>query len=254
VADKSVGVDKGNDVYGKFRDESDGTYSPTSRARLEGWDSTGASWIKVAVSSTGAIQTSGSAGGGGAATIADGADVAQGATTDAAVVTDVAGTISGKLRGLVKWAYERMPASLGQKAMANGLAVTIASDQSDIQTKPVPGSTIATAVSSASGAAITLSLAGVASNFHYLSYLQIVAYNTAARTGGVTPVTVTTSNITGSPAFTFGSAGAVGANEIQTFDFPEELKSTTANTATTVVCPATTGVIWRVNVVYRVGT
>lgn len=73
---------------------------------------------------------------GGATTIADGSDVAEGATTDAAVVTDVAGTVSGKLRGLVKWAFERMPASLGQKAMANSLPVVIASDQSAV---PVSG-------------------------------------------------------------------------------------------------------------------
>lgn len=41
-------------------------------------------------------------GGGGATTIADGADVNAGATTDAAVVSDVNGTLSAKLRGLVK--------------------------------------------------------------------------------------------------------------------------------------------------------
>lgn len=69
-------------------------------------------------------------GGGGAVTVADGADVAEGATTDAAVTTDAAGTVSGKLRGLVKWAFERMPASLGQKVMAASLPVVIASDQS----------------------------------------------------------------------------------------------------------------------------
>lgn len=44
----------------------------------------------------------GGGGGGGPATIADGADVAEGATTDAAVVSDSNGTLSGKLRGLVK--------------------------------------------------------------------------------------------------------------------------------------------------------
>ena len=43
-----------------------------------------------------------SSGGGGAATIADGADVTQGALADAAVTTDANGTLSGKLRGLVK--------------------------------------------------------------------------------------------------------------------------------------------------------
>ena len=42
------------------------------------------------------------AGGGGAVTIADGADVCEGATTDAAVTSDSNGTISSKVRGLVK--------------------------------------------------------------------------------------------------------------------------------------------------------
>ncbi len=57
---------------------------------------------------------------------------AEGATADSAVTSDTTGTVSGKLRGLIKWAYERMPASLGQKTMANSLAVAIASNQSSI--------------------------------------------------------------------------------------------------------------------------
>lgn len=40
--------------------------------------------------------------GGSAVSIADGSDVAEGATADAAITSDVAGTVSGKLRGLVK--------------------------------------------------------------------------------------------------------------------------------------------------------
>jgi hypothetical protein len=76
------------------------------------------------------VETQPGGGGGGAVTIADGADVAEGATTDAAVITDTTGTVSGKLRGLVKWAFERMPASLGQKVSAASLPVVIASDQS----------------------------------------------------------------------------------------------------------------------------
>lgn len=44
----------------------------------------------------------GGGGGGGAVTVADAADVAQGATTDAAVQGDSAGTLSAKLRGLLK--------------------------------------------------------------------------------------------------------------------------------------------------------
>lgn len=55
-----------------------------------------------------------------------------GATGDAAVSTDTTGTLSGKLRGLVKWAAERMPASLGQKTKAASLPVTLASDEDAI--------------------------------------------------------------------------------------------------------------------------
>src|SRR6266511_1919332 len=107
------------------------------RSRLEGYDSAGLTWRRVKVDGTGQLMTTGGGGGGGGpATIADGADVAEGATTDAAVVTDVSGTVSGKLRGLVKWAFERMPASLGQKTMAASLPVVLASDQTAI---PVTG-------------------------------------------------------------------------------------------------------------------
>lgn len=71
-----------------------------------------------------------------AATVADGADVTQGDVDDAAVVTDAAGTLSAKLRGLVKHAYERMPAALGQGTMAQSLPVVVASNQSSV---PVAG-------------------------------------------------------------------------------------------------------------------
>jgi hypothetical protein len=57
-------------------------------------DSAGNLLVNVAVGAPG--------GGGGPATIADGADVTQGAIADAAVTSDVNGTLSAKLRGLVK--------------------------------------------------------------------------------------------------------------------------------------------------------
>jgi hypothetical protein len=66
--------------------------------------------------------------------VLNGGDATQGAVADAAVITDANGTISAKLRGLVKWAFERMPASLGQKAMAASLPVVVASDQGAVPT------------------------------------------------------------------------------------------------------------------------
>jgi hypothetical protein len=109
------------------------------RARMSAYTSGVATVsLKAAQDSSGGA-SSGGGGGGGAVTVADGADVAEGATTDAAVTTDTDGTVSGKLRGLVKWAYERMPAALGQDDMAGSLPVVIASDQSAIDVNIVGG-------------------------------------------------------------------------------------------------------------------
>lgn len=90
-----------------------------------------------------AVRLVGATGGGGPATIANGADVNAGSTTDAAVITDTTGTLSGKLRGLVKWAFERMPTSLGQKVMTTSFPVVIASDQSTINTNATVAGTVA---------------------------------------------------------------------------------------------------------------
>ena len=106
-----------------------------------------AAWVSGAGTVISLLKKIASAGGS-AVSIADGADVAEGATADAAVVTDVAGTISGKMRGLVKWAFERMPASLGQKAMAASLPVVIASDQTAV---PISGAVTNTVLSVVGG-------------------------------------------------------------------------------------------------------
>lgn len=112
------------------------------------WDPAGLAWVKM---------TQPAGGGGGPATIADGADVAEGATTNAAVITDVAGTVSGKLRGLVKWAFERMPAALGQTTMLASLPVAIASNQSSIPVT-LASTTVTGTVTANIGTAGTLAL------------------------------------------------------------------------------------------------
>jgi hypothetical protein len=66
-----------------------------------------------------------------------------------------------------------------------------------------------------SGAAVTATLPLVVGQFHYITSIRVSAYNVAARTGSATPVVVTTTNLPGTPAFTFGSAGAIGTIESQ---------------------------------------
>lgn len=102
-----------------------------------------------------------------------------------------------------------------------------------------------------SGAAVTATLPAVVGKFHNITHISILAYSTAARTGNATPITVTTTNLSGSPAFTFATAAAIGTTDIQKMEPDEPIRSLTANTATTIVCPATTGVIWRIVVLYN---
>ena len=107
---------------------------------------------------------------------------------------------------------------------------------------------------STAGAALTVTLpAGGTGMFHIIEKVFIQAYNTAARTGGATPVTVTTTNLPNTPSILFSSAGAIGTIEdkVMCGGF---LKSSVANTATTIVCPITASVIWNVIVHYRLGT
>jgi hypothetical protein len=75
--------------------------------------------------------------------VASGANVTEGAVADAAVDTDTTGTLSGKLRGLVKLAVNyltRFPAALGQGTMAQSLPVAIASNQSSVPVTDNAGS------------------------------------------------------------------------------------------------------------------
>lgn len=116
------------------------------------------------------------------------------------------------------------------------------------------GTLIVTATGAAS-AAVTATLPAVPGLRHYIDNITVVRSATAALTAAATPVLVTTTNIPGTPAFTFGSdAGGIGVDKIVQLDpGGAGMAATAINTATTVVCPAYTGVIWRVTVTYRLG-
>lgn len=107
-----------------------------------------------------------------------------------------------------------------------------------------------TVTSASLGAIATLTIPAVAGKFAYLTYLEITLINGAARTGADTQVLVTTTNLPGSPVWTFGSAGAIGTTEFRPIAFQSPIKSSTVNTATTIVGPATTSVRWRINARY----
>lgn len=108
-------------------------------------------------------------------------------------------------------------------------------------------SSLGTAVGVA-GAAVTLTLAAPGVGLrHYLTYLSINRFAAALLTAAATPVTATTTNLPGALAFSIpADAAAQGTIDRWREDFAYPIQSSAQNTATTIVCPATPNVIWRV--------
>lgn len=130
----------------------------------------------------------------------------------------------------------------------------VSAAQSGSWTVGVVSADLCATATGASGAAVTLTLPAVASKFHYVTGLEIVKYYSVAVIGSAAPVVVTTTNLPGSPAFTTETAGAIGTQTRQFLNPNSPVKSSVLNTATTVVCPATTSIIWRVTAYYFAAT
>lgn len=127
-----------------------------------------------------------------------------------------------------------------------------ASINSAIYAKP---STLISTQTATAGLAATATLAAVSGLRHVVDFIQVTRSATAALATSATPVLVTTTNLPGSPVLTFGSdAGGIGVDKEVKLDFGSSgLAATALGTATTVVCPGYTGVIWSITVCYRLG-
>lgn len=103
------------------------------------------------------------------------------------------------------------------------------------------------------GVTLTLPAAG-AGLFHYITNINITRNATAALAGTATLV-ITTTNLPGSPAWSVGNAMNAGGTQIDLDYSPTTpLKSSAANTPTTIVAPVPgLAVLWRLNCTYYVG-
>ena len=115
--------------------------------------------------------------------------------------------------------------------------------------------TLMVTATAAVSTAVNASLPAVAGLRHYIDRIDVVRSATVALTAAAVPVLVTTTNIPGLPVLTFGAdTGGVGIDKALSIDFGASgMAATAAGTATTIFCPIYTGVIWRVNVAYRLG-
>ena len=124
-----------------------------------------------------------------------------------------------------------------------------------VYSKPIPTTTVGTATG-VTGAAVTLTLASPGAGlYHYITRLVIERHTSALLTAAATPIIVTTTNLPGSLAFSIpADAAPQGQVYREVIEIGEHsLKSSAASGTTTIVCPATTGVIWRVTAYYYVG-
>lgn len=112
-------------------------------------------------------------------------------------------------------------------------------------------STLAVTNTGAANAAVTLTLPAETGKFHYITSLIIMRAGAAALAGTAVLV-ITTTNLPGSMAWSVGNAVPAGGTLIDLNLMPcTPLKSSAANTATTIVCPAPgAGVLWRLTATY----
>ena len=118
-----------------------------------------------------------------------------------------------------------------------------------------PESTLMVTATAAANTGFTLTLpAAGAGLFHYITSIEITRAATAAL-AGTAVLTYTSTNLPGLPIWTFGNAMVAGGTQNDVNYRPTSpLKSSAANTATTIVVPAPgAAVIVRANVSYYTG-
>ena len=151
--------------------------------------------------------------------------------------------------------FRRFRVRVSAYTSGNIVAVLRATSASDMTyVKPIPTTLWVTATAAANNAATATLPAAGAGLFHYITNINITRNATAALAGTAT-IIHTTTNMTGSPAWSVGNAMAAGGTQVdvnEQYGFP--IKSSVANTNTTIVAVAGgAAVLGRVNVGYYVG-
>ena len=138
---------------------------------------------------------------------------------------------------------------------SGSLVVALRASMSDyaILATPSPAPFCVTATAAVNTAVTLTMAANPAGLFHLFTRIHIKRFFVTAGLGGATPTLVTTTNLPGSLAFSFGTAGAIGTTLEEVLEPASPIKASAAATATTIVCPASTDTIWRVTAHYLLG-
>lgn len=141
-------------------------------------------------------------------------------------------------------------------AYTSGTASAVIAAENGVLDDSLNGAVTTTLVTAtaAAAAALTLTLPSPGAGLRqYITYLSIVRFAAAVLTPAAVPVIVTTTNLPGALAFSFpADAAAQGTVDRWREDFTYPLAASAQGAATTVVMPATPGVLWRATAGYYV--
>ena len=173
--------------------------------------------------------------------------------TGGSYVAAVAGTASGAwvaaCAGFTR-IRARVTAYTSGAATASLLAATGILDDRLLGEVSSNAATITAAVSTAATLTLTAPGAGLR---HYITGLRIERHAAALLTAGATPALITTTNLPGALAFSIPvEAAAQGSVYEKVLDPVRAIMAAAQNTATTIVAPLTTNVIWRISATFYV--
>jgi hypothetical protein len=189
----------------------------------------------------------------------DNLDVLLSTRTKPADVQAVSGTFFQatqpvSIAGTVAVSATQLPAALGQGTMAQGMKVTLASDQSTLPAvSEIRAATLHVTATGLVNAAVTLTLpAAAAGLFHYITSIQITKLYAVVGVAAGAGVIITSTNLPGNPAWTTEQLASVAGTAVKVVDYQPTtpLKASVAATNTTIVCPVQLQTIWRINVSY----
>jgi hypothetical protein len=136
------------------------------------------------------------------------------------------------------------------------ITVAMRSSRADflIYTRPLPVIPITGTAAVNTALTITLPAAGVGL-YHYITSIEWVKLYSVIGVAAGAGVLITSTNIPGNPVWTTEQLASAAGSAPKVIDkvFPNPIKSSVANTNTTIVAPAQLQTIWRGNVTYYVG-
>lgn len=154
---------------------------------------------------------------------------------------------------LIKAKTDNLDVALSTRAVTGLTDAQLRAAAVPVSSPMLVASSLLVTATAAVNTALTATLPAVAGQFHYITNIQITKLYSVVGVASAAGNVITTTNLPGSPSFTTEQAVVAAglAPKVVDLNFGgNPLKSSVANTNTTIVCPQQLQTIWRVVVTY----